>query len=407
VEEDRPGSVNVRAIITPEAFDLMPVGSLVSEQMVWRKEVICSAEPPLEWLGIRFITAAGMKVVNGVSVVKTGYRGVQYTGQNLIFQQTKVYTTPELEPHGIGFALIDPAAVTGGISFAGYLRVKCQVGGVQYSLGVTGLIPNPITAPQPILWHRPENYFHHGYCNSNPSYGPMVAADVGYAVFFQFIKIGNPSGPLPAAVTAPLFTFQLYERNGNSQNLIRTTNFSWSISNFPSRVLTRTCTTPTASQSLIYLGTFTPGEITAMYTGQEKQAHDFNFTFECPHAGYNFVSFFVESVYGVNYMGGIGNLRLAQGSGMARGVGIRLRIKDGGLWKNVVYRPVSMPNSEIGAEGGNYLLYRQDPANNVDPLTETALHPHEINFRASLIRLNEPVVAGQIKAAAIIHIRYN
>jgi len=148
-----------------------------------------------------------------------------------------------------------------------------------------------------------------------------------------------------------------------------------------------------------------------MYAGQEKELHDFNFTFECPHAGYNFVSFFVESVYGVNYMlgfdGWYGNLRLAQGSGMARGVGVRLRIKDNGLWKNVVYRQDMPIHSPVGAEGGNYLLYRQDSSNNVDPLTETAFHPHEINFRASLIRLSGSVVVGQIKAAAIIHILYN
>jgi len=107
-------------------------------------------------------------------------------------------------------------------------------------------------------------------------------------------------------------------------------------------------------------------------------------------------------------MWGVGNLRLAQGSGMARGVGVRLRIKDDGLWKNVVYRQdMPMPNSPVGAEGGNYLLYRQDSSNNVDPLTETAFHPHEINFRASLIRLDQTVVVGQIKAAAIIHILYN
>jgi len=102
---------------------------------------------------------------------------------------------------------------------------------------------------------------------------------------FQFVKIGNPSGPLPAAVTAPLFTFQFYERNNNVETFIGATNFSWNVSNFPSRVLTRTCTTPTASQSLIYLGTFTPVEIAAMSVGQEKELHDFNFTFECPHAG--------------------------------------------------------------------------------------------------------------------------
>jgi len=188
VEGDSSSSLEVRAIVTPEVFNLMPVGSLVSERMVWRKGVKCFAEAPLEWVGSRVITAVGMKVVNGVSLVKTGYRGVPLSGFNAIFDSPKIYTTPELEALGIGIVLSDQPS-PGRNEFVYSVNTVC---GSSFGLIAgysSALISNPITMPQPIFWSRPRwgdiNYSHHGYCQSIYGYS-LPLSDV---VFRSYLKI--------------------------------------------------------------------------------------------------------------------------------------------------------------------------------------------------------------------------
>jgi len=141
-----------------------------------------------------------------------------------------------------------------------------------------------------------------------------------------------------------------------------------------------------------------------MGTGTRFAQRNITMTFVCPNKRYNEISFLVEAVYGVhaNYSG---TMKIATGVGMATGVGVHLLL-DG---TNVIYRNPFVYN-EMGIDSnGKYPIYHIGgyiPSNYYYDPSEPTLQKF-VNLTASLIRLPEPLQAGQIKAAAIFHIRYN
>jgi len=89
---------------------------------------------------------------------------------------------------------------------------------------------------------------------------------------------------------------------------------------------------------------------------------------------------------------------------MAKGVAVNLEEYGFAVnqWRPVAYNSYPL----LGPGAGKYLLANFYSQEAIDPLPEPP-RQQVVRFRASLIRLNEPVVAGQVKAAALIHIRYN
>jgi len=370
----------ILTLVTPMEFDTMPVGSIVSERFSFKLNINCNVGVG-STVGFRMDAVPGLKIVTGVALHN-------YMSN---FYESTIYSTPELEARGLGF--VNSIA---GINVSA--SVFCFSGS-----GSNSYISGFPRREQPALVNQSAEWLEVPALNC---YGDTVYRFyLGLKMEANIVKIGNSSEStmLPQNFTTSLFGYSLL----NQGNLIPVSSIEmlWNIGDFSSRVLTRTCTTPTASQSIIYLGNFSTAEIGAMTRGTEKPPHEFNFTFDCPRAGYQAVSFFVEMVYPPSYGGFSGVMGIANGDGMAKGVGIRLQIKQFNQWRNVIF--IKKENELLNYDYGRYVLYRLAPNNYIDPLIETALHPHVISFRASLIRLNESVSAGQIKAAALIHIRYN
>jgi len=378
----------LRAFISPEDFASMPNGSIVGQAEAGEFNVTCQLVEDNYTKQVNTLThpPSGMKRVSGVTI--NSFHGLGGL--------SRVYTVPELEERGLGYFFDH-------IVFR--QRVRCHYYGERPPVETYWF--SFFNESKPPSWDMTVQRSSLGYVftcsNANSS---------NYRIYYSsgifLVKIGDASQheALPQDfTTAPLF--------GASFRVDGVTKASWTISlsvtNFASRVAARTCTTPIASESVIDFGLLNYQQIQQMTPGQGGTPREFQFTFTCPHGAYERISFFVEPKHGtVAQSGYTGVMKIAQGAGMAQGVGVRLEeygFRSSGSWLPVIYRADPLSNAGDGVNAGKYpLVGSRITVDN--PLTEPP-KPYVLQFRASLVRLPEPVVGGQIKAAALIHIRYN
>jgi len=318
----------------------------------------------------------------------------------------KINTIPELESRGLGFI------------YSSYdLRyiITCNS---KILLDSTDIIL-PLT-DQPIEW---------GKNNLMTHCGPSFPFNLNLVIYsnFYLVKIGDSSqhATLPQNFTATLFSYSIYTKFGESGTPIPgiTLNSTFSISEFSTNVVTRTCATPAASESTIYFDTHQQSNIQSMLAGTAFAQRDFTFTFVCPRKRYDSISFLVEPMYGIEpaYPG---TMKIASGTGMARGVGVQLFVQapktlNSNEWSisnlaPAIYRSDPLSNDGIGPANGKYPLFHSyvGGASYNDTSywlinDEAPTIQRTVNFKANLIRLPGQVQPGQIKAAALIHIRYN
>jgi len=380
--------ITTLAITTPMDFDSTPNGSIVGTAHYQRVIAICAVNVN-DTIGARLVPTPGAKIVDWVSQKNYYYPDALYNG---------IYTTQELEARGLGYVPHVTMSFTAAI--------QCNNNNlVGYPIDFGPIYFQPPMTEQPIIWRTIENH-----CPAQPPTGHMIIITLNAPL--QLVKIGNSSqhAVLPQNFTAPLLQASVYNQAAPATPVVSPV-ISWSIAGFASRVITRTCTTPSASESTLYLGTFNQQEIQALAPGATTPPREFTLTFTCPYMAYESISFFVEPMHGV-YAPFFGAMNIAQGPGMAKGVGVYLEeygLYETNAWWPVRYRSDTSPNFGFGAGTGKYLLSTVSRANSpfvIDPLPEPP-RQQVVQFRASLIRLNEPVVAGQVKAAALIHIRYN
>jgi len=389
-------SSDFQAIVTPMEFNSMPNGSLVGRLFEGGVSMSCRVNPE-DWVGLMVAPVSGAKIVSGVTLKNYYHPDDHYDGV--------VYTTSLLEERGLGFVFYNQPGWFGGV-------VSCYIdgnlnGGIHKTkLFVSGFSAVPTGGG--IIWGRVPDQCMYRYLVPNGA-----KADFSTSLELYFVKIGNISRRAPSQWNSQVPLIQVGVYNGrpfpaSARSLVASFGVTWDISNFfPSRVITRACTTPAASESVIDFGRFDLSDL-QVAAGTVKAQREFTLTFTCKDAGYENISFFVEPRYGkaAGADGNNGVMRIAQGAGMARGVGVKLELMEhegGSRWsgyKPVIYRTDSSPRNQME---GKYLLpysYDRNPIN--QPFRQT-----QVKFRASLIRLPEPLAVGQIKAAALIHIRYN
>jgi len=348
----------------------MPVGGVVLSKVSYTEFSSCD----FKWtdaIGLALMPVPGVKIVDGVTVTNFNSSLTDDVGST-------VYTSPQAEMRGLGYVVhFEPVRMYDSCHFEGEGWVL-----------INKYWPGGMVEDGQIHWLGARTH-----CAGN---------DINSGGFFWYkfslflVKIGNriQGAQLPANFTVPLKKYHFYW-NGvlqhNSEIRLEVINFDTDSAVSPS------CTTPTASESTIYLGMFNQQAIQQLPAGTEVplSARQFHFTFDCPVSTWQAISFFVEPMHGKadGAYGDMGVMNIAQGTGMAAGIGVRLQLNtvETGGWRDVVYRTSPPYNTEYGVQYGKYRI-----GNTL-----------QVPFRASLIRLPEPVVAGQVKAAALIHVRYN
>jgi len=368
----------------------MPDGSIMGRIHAQRYRILCAVNP-YDVVRVNAVPVPGAKIVSG-AVLKNHYE------QDSGFL-SDVYTTPELELRGLGYVVYRGYASSQSTGVEA--TVRCDSTRSAFFFKET-IFPAETTQPM-IVKTVPNRCPGFGHTPSLPvPNGAQIEVLVTLSVFF--VKIGDSSqhAVLPQAFSAPLFSVALYGASGIPE---ATHTAVLNITDFSSQVLTRTCTTPQASESTIYFGMLNQQDIQWMVPGTTTAQREFTVTFTCPYGMYSPVSFFVEPMYGESSQYP-GTMNIAAGAGMAQGVGVKLEKFNGYSWGVVVYRTDPLSNTGFAEDSGKYVL--QDFGSSL-PINTIPEPPRQqvIQFRASLIRLNDPVVAGQIKAAALIHIRYN
>jgi len=367
-------------------FDSMPVGSIVSKPYKTHLEPDCN----FTWddqVGIKISAVPGIKVVSGVTV----------RDFNIGVGDGVVYTSPEAEARGLGY-------VFSTYSVSRWTQCHNNISSwLEPEYVWSSAVVSPLVTSGEIAWSA----------TADACYGPNVWVPRNHIkmvteMFFVKIADSNQHQVLPQSFNIPIMNVFVYRFNGA---LVASFSPRLLINSFASSVVVRSCATPTASESLIHLGQFNQQTIQGTPVGGTiaNSGRDFSVTFSCPEDLYKVISFFVEPVYGKadGTYGDAGVMKIAQGVGMAAGVGVRL--KYGG--ENVVYRTNPSYNAEFGSDYGKYQIFNSfwgAPYPSMPPDDpDFPLKQRVIQFNASLVRLNEPVVAGQIKAAARIHIIYN
>jgi len=404
-------------IITPTDFDNMPVGSLVSiftsyetrysMFFYWRCDGLNG-----HGIGHGWLDTPGVTVVPGVSVNLDGLSWIdgQFQNSHKSILTSSVFTTPELEARGLGYVLGSRL----------HISLYCSPQG--NSGFITDSSPVPPNYSQGLLpgqWSVAPNS--PCYDNKGVVVGyPAWVRELTLHIFYAFVKIGDASQhtTLPQSFTTPIARFYIANQSNPSQQ-IASASINFYASDFSSRVLQRTCTTPLASESVIYFGTI-PISSVPHQPGATIAERDFSVTFNCPTHSFFHIGFWVEPMYGMvagntNAAGyynsapySLGTIKIASGTGMANGIGVQLSLV------NNFYDPSNVRVREFQTNYGR-LLYGADrlylisrSVGDRDPLNTPQSHyPVARQFKARLIRLDEPLVAGQIKAAILIHIRYN
>jgi len=360
---------NELEVVTPMDFNSMPIGSVVSKGATIYYFFKCTYQSAS--INIALSPASGMKIVNGVTA---NYFNINWNENN--FLEGNVYTTPEAEARGLGF-------VFGAYSITRELTCHVVSQGWRYprhAWSVGEFHPLATGTLQSVLW-----------C---PTYtDSQIGDDIKVYISYSVVKINNPGGQVPLPGNFDLNFMNLNITKGSEFSNI---SIIHNITAFESRVHVRTCATPMASESVIYFGQWFTQDVQNTAAGNAITTRNFSLNFSCP-SGYQTISFFVEPMHGKadGDYGEQGVMKIAQGAGMATGVGVRLewrRSSWGAQFENVVYRTNPPYNAQYGDAHGKYYLGSGGTT---------------YTFRASLVRLPEPVAPGQIKAAALIHIRYN
>jgi len=388
-------------IATPVAFDAMPNGSVVTKRILKQTTHSCSVSANNDIIGLKINVLTGIKQVNQAHNVFNHY----ILGSGQYNESIKIYTIPELELRGLGFVLSYS-------SLRHYVRIKCLSGTWKNVHPLNNsTVEMPLTE-QSVIWSNVPD------CNATEIH--IITHTEIYLV-----KIGNSSqhATLPQNFSVTLFSFSLHTQSAPTIPVL-TINHTWSISNFAANVKVRTCTTPTASESLINLGHYQQGDIQSKAAGTVLAQRDFTFTFVCPRKRYKSISFLVEPMYGISPMNSTypGTMNIAPGAGMAQGVGVQLWVRvppdnspfwNNPSWRSVVYRtdPLSNAGGYMSAAGKYPLFLSFVSGNNETSYylegDESPTIQRTVNFQARLIRLPGALQPGQIKAAALIHIRYN
>jgi len=396
-------------VATPADFDNMPVGSLVSHVARQGHNFVyaawdCTVAHQMNGIGYGYLQTPGVTVVPGVSVLLDDVSSYDYPSRQYgSILSSDVFTTPELQARGLGYIL------------GAYLNIwSCDLNGTSNHDDHQTAAPAPPYYPSsslPDLWRdKPA-------CLNEP------ARYLYLHIIFGLVKIGDASqhGTLPQNFTTPIATFYIANQS-NPSLAIASASFSIYATNFSSRVQQRTCTTPSASESTIYFSTIYENEVSNKPPGTQLAVRDFTITFNCPFSSYYNIGFWVEPVYGLiasnnNAAGNhgtlpysLGTMKIASGAGMAEGVGIQLSV----ISPNGSVR--DPPNVIVSPSEQNHMriLYGENHFYNIFPIlthgwtdADAPTWGIQRKFRAKLIRLDGPLTAGQIKAAAIIHIRYN
>jgi len=371
-------------IVTPMEFDAMPNGSIVSGDIAYQVFYNCSLSAGEE-IGIRLDQAYGLGLVGG------GVGSFNY------LDYKDIYTVPELESRGLGISVKEGSS--GGVGYF-YSCISGNRSGVRWlwQTSNAGQLKDIIGMQEP-----------KSIVVSNCGLYPVSSYYLEVGLTVRLVKIGNSVGQheaLPQNFTVPLIGL-VYYYTSNPSIQIGSVTLSLNAVGFASRVVTRTCATPTASESIINFGSVNQQQVQTTGIFQAVVQREFTLTFNCPYAPYGRfgISFFVEPMYGL-----VNNriMRIAQGTGMAQGVGIRLRAitYNGSAYEHdVVYREDPLDNTGCRHFSCGKIVLSEWlwDGQGSPPMSGQLV----VSFKASLIRLNEPVVAGQIKAAALIHIRYN
>jgi len=407
----------------------MPLGSLVSP-FPFRYEnstVVtwyCSGSHQYG-IGHGYINPPDVTVTPGVSVLLNlpPYRPANDNADEVLETTltSDVFTTPELQARGLGYILASRVSATRWCSYS-------EAPSSEYVFGESPVIPfHPDeSSGAPISQYITSTNnscqrWHNGQIHNGTAGGVQR---VHLTVYYAFVKIGDASqhGTLPQSFTTPVITFFIANRS-NPSHQIATAAFSFYATDFSSRVVQSTCTTPSASESVIYFGTIFANAVPNS-PGATIAERDFTVAFHCPHNDYYLVSFWVEPIYGLvadntNSAGSyypapysLGTMNIASGPGMAKGVGVQLSINSLPSMNypdSYSYSYDSDNSYKYRVLYGPGKLYHISHSPRYYPTTNPGqvVHSRTYYFRARLIRLNEPLVAGQIKAAALIHIRYN
>jgi len=365
--------LRLSVIAIPADFNSLPIGSIISKSNLDFGVIYCG-----KFAGgimkINFLPN-DIQVVSGGVIV----RSFNAVGLSDLIGGGTVYTTPEAKMHGVGFVFRD-------------YRIHRQLSCDNPREGWTFITHrwsidefHPLTASGELV----STLGCYRYDDTERRNELRLNVD------FFLVKIGEPDqGTLPNDLNLTLTKFDVRDNYGQ---LEITYSLDIFITNFSSTLKIASCTTPMASESIIYLGTVNEQAVQAAVAGDAiTTEREFSLNLSCPENLYSEISFFVEPMYGKadgDYGNSGGVMKIAQGTGMATGVGVRLRLKShgtGNIWRNVVYRTDPPYNTEFREPYGKYRY--------IDG---------RFRFRASLVRLPEPVAVGQIKAAALIHIRYN
>jgi len=401
-----PESVTHAAITTPVDFDSLPNGTIVSKlQSIFYRQK-CYNYNPQSRIGPRINIIPGYEIVNQeTNIFNHPWYGNNKDGAS------QIHTEPALKLRGLGIIIYAFQATT---------RSVCTPNGTVGSGGNTTLTGKSLPLQeQPVLWstHEIASPCHNG--------GNVDYILIDTLVRFNFVKIGNSSQhtTAPQNFTVTILSISFYSDDAPSVPA-STIVSQIQVTNFAANVQVRTCTTPTASQSLIDFGHYNQGSLQSMAPGTVFSQQNFTFTFVCPRKQYDTISFLVEPVYGIE-SAYPGTMRIAQGIGMASGVGVQLFLKHlrgGWSWDDplnfhpVIYISDPLSNSDLashtGYPFGKYKLFWSQP-NGTGQYSyeiidgEPSTIQQTVSFKANLIRLPGPLQPGRIKAAALIHIRYN
>jgi len=372
-------------VVTPQGFDSALNGSIVSDEIKFSVISSCVVASGTQ-VGANLLPSYGLKVVDGVTATSFNFSSE--------FSSLDVYTVPSLESRGLGFV----------VKYGSWVGFYKACGNIYY---YRILYVNRLSVKDMINGQKGMGGIG-SQCNSASAHG--IYSD--FSIYLVKIGNSNQHAALPQNFTVPLIGVSFFDW-GSPSTAVGTVVFSVSVTDFSSRVVTRTCTTPTASESIINFGYIGYQVVQDAYLGEPIIHKEFNLTFVCPMGSYNDgrgISFFVEPMYGVfdefNSGGAVmgRTMKIAQGSGMAQGVGIKLGVKFrySSSWSDLMFRLEAFSNAGINGKYDVYYFSEYSYSNKNLPTYDVV-----VPFRASLVRINEPVVSGQIKAVALIHIRYN
>jgi len=355
VDYGNANTPTILAFVTPESFNQMPNGSLVSRTMLYSIWFNCNMTADDEF-------GFGMLSVPGASTV-SGYNNM--------------FTTPELSQRGLGF-------------MAHWYNAWQQTNTSPVVYSDLQFLTSIGAATTPLNWQKP------GLT------GPVI---LSAHIRVDFYKIGQMENngtshngvPLPQNFSTNLTRVYLASRAAPTAALAQHL-FVWNVTNFSSRVGTRSCTTPLASESLIHFGTVYEQDLNAPGPVAASQ-REFTLTFECPYAAYHTIWFYVEPTHGVVDAAN-GVMGIATGSGMAQGVGVQLLLED----------TVNPSNGYAALQYGslNRLPTFTVSFSDVYVIDALAIPPRQqvVRLKAALYRLPQSLVPGQVKASALVHIRY-